>query len=126
MRKHVTFVGALHIGWGAFGLLVALTVLLLVVGGGMIGGAESKEPIVFAVTAIMGALIALWAVCLCVPGIIGGIGALRLKPWARYLVLVLSVLYLFNIPIGTAVGVYSIWVMAQDKTAKLFAGTSGE
>ena len=51
-----------------------------------------------------------------IPGIIGGIGILRLWPWARYLVLILAVLHLFNIPIGTLAGVYSIWVLIQDET----------
>ena len=36
------------------------------------------------------------------------------------LVSALSVLALLNIPLGTALGVYSIWVLVQDETAKLF------
>ena len=28
---------------------------------------------------------------------------------------------LLNIPIGIAIGIYSIWVLVQDETAKLFA-----
>jgi hypothetical protein len=121
MEKHVTIVGVLHIGLGAFAVLGALTALVLIVGAGLIGGLASKEPIVLGITAIVGTLIALWAAALSLPGIVGGIGVLRLKPWARYLVLVLSVFALFNIPIGTAVGVYSIWILAQDETAELFA-----
>jgi hypothetical protein len=59
------------------------------------------------------------------PGIIGCIGVLRLKSWARYLILVLSFFDLFNLPIGTGVGIYSIWALMQDETAQLFAGGSG-
>jgi hypothetical protein len=34
------------------------------------------------------------------------------EPWARTLVLVLAFLVLFiNIPVGTAVGVYTMWVL---------------
>jgi hypothetical protein len=51
---------------------------------------------------------------------------LKYKSWARYLVLVLAILDLLNIPIGTAIGVYSIWVLAQDETAKMFASGSAE
>jgi hypothetical protein len=126
MQKHVTIVGVLHIGLGAFAVLGALTALVLIVGGGLIGGLASKEPVVLGITAIIGTLIALWAAALSLPGIVGGIGVLRLKPWARYLVLVLSVFALFNIPIGTAVGVYSIWILAQDETAELFASGNGQ
>jgi len=54
------------------------------------------------------------------PGIVGGVWLLKHKTWARYMVLVLSVLALLNIPIGIAIGVYSIWVLVQDETEKLF------
>jgi hypothetical protein len=126
MEKHVTVVGALHMGFGALGILGALTAFLLIVGGGLIGGFFSGEETVLAITAIVGTLIALWAGLLSVPGIIGGIGLLKWKSWARYLVLVLAVLDLFNVPIGTAVGIYSIWVLAQDETARLFSAGSGQ
>ena len=41
-----------------------------------------------------------------------GWGLLHLEPWARVLALVLAFLVLFiNIPVGTAVGVYTMWVL---------------
>ena len=53
-------------------------------------------------------------------GLIGGIGLLSLQPWARYLVIVVAALGCLNIPIGTLKGVYSLWVLLQDETIKLF------
>jgi hypothetical protein len=53
-------------------------------------------------------------------GLVGGIGVLTYKPWARYLVIVLAVIGCVNIPFGTAKGVYTIWVLIQDETVKLF------
>lgn len=94
---------------------------MFIVGAGLIGGLIAEEGIVVAIAATLGILIAVWTVLLSVPGIVGGIGLLKYKSWARYLVLVLAVLDLFNIPIGTAIGVYSIWVLAQDETAQLLA-----
>jgi hypothetical protein len=126
MEKHVTVVGALHIGFGALGILGAVTAFVFIVGGGLIGGFFSGEETVVAITTIVGSVIAFWAGLLSVPGIIGGIGLLKWKSWARYMVLVLAVLDLFNIPIGTAVGVYSIWVLVQDETAHLFASGSSQ
>jgi hypothetical protein len=52
-------------------------------------------------------------------GLVGGIGVLTYKPWARYLVIVLATLGC--VPIGTAKGVYTIWVLIQDETVKLFS-----
>jgi hypothetical protein len=53
-------------------------------------------------------------------GLVGGIGLLSFKPWARYIVIVVNALGCLNIPIGTLKGVYSLWVLLQDETVKLF------
>ena len=124
MEKHVTLVGALHIGYSAFQILGGLIALLFIVGGGLLGGLISEEGIVIGITFFIGAIICLWILLVSLPSIIGGIALLRYKPWGRYLVLVLSVLALFNIPLGTAIGAYSIWVLVQDETAELFASKS--
>ena len=50
----------------------------------------------------------------------GGIGLLRHKPWGRYVVLVVSVLALLNVPLFLGIGIYSIWVLLQEETEKLF------
>lgn len=126
MEKHVTVVGAIHIGLSALGILTAAMVLLFIVGGGLVGGLISgEEEIIVPITCFVGTAASLWLLLLSVPGIVGGIGLLRYKPWGRYMLLVLSVLALFNIPIGTAIGIYSIWVLVQDETAKLFGSTPG-
>jgi hypothetical protein len=47
---------------------------------------------------------------------------LRKQSWARILVLFVSAIDLFNVPIGTALGAYSIWVLLQPETVSLFEG----
>jgi hypothetical protein len=44
-------------------------------------------------------------------GFFAGWGLLQREPWARILALVLGFISLFNIPFGTAVGVYTLWVL---------------
>jgi hypothetical protein len=44
-------------------------------------------------------------------GFIAGWGLLQRLPWARILTIVLAFLALFNIPFGTALGIYSLWVL---------------
>ena len=46
-----------------------------------------------------------------VAGFAAGYGLLQREPWARLLTLVLSFLALFNFPLGTALGIYSLWVL---------------
>jgi len=44
-------------------------------------------------------------------GFITGWGLLQRKPWGRIVALVLAFIALFNIPFGTALGVYTLWVL---------------
>jgi hypothetical protein len=120
MDKHITVVGALKIGLGALGLLITAIVFVVIVGGGFLGAILSEEEVPFVATAFVGAAIAFFAVLFSVPGIIGGIGLLKHRPWARILVLILSIFDLVNVPVGTAIGVYSIWVLMQDETIEIF------
>jgi len=115
MEKHVTLVGALHIGYGAFQILGALVAFMFIVGGGLLGGLISKEESVIGITFFIATTIALWVTLVSVPSIVGGIWLLRHKSWARYVVLVVSVLILLNVPLGTGIGAYSIWALAEDE-----------
>jgi hypothetical protein len=123
MDKHVTLVASLHIGYSALQIVLALFCVVLIVAAGLIGGLTSEEGIIFTITSAVGAIISLWILVVSLPSIIGGVGLLRYKSWGRYLVLVLSVLALFSIPLGTAIGAYSIWVLLQDETAELFTSS---
>jgi len=44
-------------------------------------------------------------------GFYGGWGLMQREPWARILLLVLAFISLINIPFGTALGVYTLWVL---------------
>ena len=116
MEKHVTLAAALKIGFSALQILIAMVVFVAVVGGGLI----SREDEAVFVTSITGSVIAFFLVLFAVPGIVGGIGLLKRWPWARIMVLILTVFDLMNVPIRTAVGVYTIWVLMEDKTIALF------
>ena len=44
-------------------------------------------------------------------GFIAGFGLLHHESWARLLTIVLSFLALFNVPFGTALGIYGLWIL---------------
>ena len=116
MDNHVTVLGILYIAFSALLLLAAIIVFAAVVGGGYISG-DSEA---MAITAIVGPSVAAFLVLLSAPGFIGGIYLIKRRPWARILVLVLGFLNLIEIPIGTALGIYTIWVLLKDESAELF------
>ena len=115
MDKHITAVGAIFIGFGALGVFAALIILVAVVGGGLLSGDEQA----IAITSIVGLSIAGPFLLLEALKIVGGIALLWRQPWARILVLILSFLSLIMIPIGTAYGIYAIWVLMKDDTVRL-------
>ncbi|MDA2914436.1 zinc ribbon domain-containing protein [Acidobacteriia bacterium AH_259_A11_L15] len=51
-------------------------------------------------------------------GIAAGWGLLQKQPWARLLAIVLSFIALFNVPFGTALGVYTLWVLLPQESAR--------
>ena len=125
MEQHVKILGVLNIVWGAMGALGGL-VLLGIIGGayGIAGTAIGYNPgahIALPIIAIIGSIIALLLLILSVPSIIAGIGLFYFKPWARLLALVISVLHLFNIPIGTALGIYGLWVLLSQEGQRCFS-----
>jgi hypothetical protein len=44
-------------------------------------------------------------------GIATGWGLMQRESWARMLAIVLGVISLFNLPLGTAIGIYTLWVL---------------
>jgi len=113
---------ALKIGIGGLRLLIGMLVFVAVGGGGLVSG----DPEARGITAVVGSVIALALTPGAVARIVGGIALLMRKPWARVLVLVLAVLDLLSIPIGTLVGIYTIWVLLQDEAKALLASEPGQ
>lgn len=62
-------------------------------------------------------------------GFIAGRGLMHYDAWARVITLVLAFISLFNIPFGTAIGVYTLWVLlpgqSQDEYERLAAAQGG-
>ncbi len=122
MEKHITIVAVLSIFFGALGILIGIFFFVAIVGGGLISGDLEA----MSITGIVGTCIALFCFITSAPKLIAGIGLLKRRSWARILALILAILELMNIPIGTAIGIYAIWVLLNEETAKLFAHASAE
>ncbi|MBA4322693.1 MAG: hypothetical protein C0408_07740 [Odoribacter sp.] len=120
MKKHVTTVGAIQIGFGSLGIIIAIGFYILL--SNLLDFIPKEEMPAFvasflsylfkAIPIVLGVLSLL--------GLVGGIGILSYKSWARIMVIIVAVIGCLNIPIGTLAGVYSIWVLMQDDTIKLF------
>ena len=117
MKKHVTVVGVIHIAFGVLGLIGALTVFFaLHFARGFVSNEEIPEMVLSMLAISLPLLIGFMSTL----GLVGGIGLLAYKNWARYMVIIVAAIGCLNIPIGTLKGVYSLWVLLQDETVRLF------
>jgi hypothetical protein len=120
MEKHITLVAVLNIVFGVIGIIIGIIIFAAISGGGLI----SKDPTAIKITGIVGPAVGFFFFLTSVPELIGGIGLLKRRGWARILVMIIAILDLLEIPIGTAIGIYELWVLLNEKTARLFAQAS--
>jgi hypothetical protein len=127
MATHVKVLGWLFVVFGAFYILLAFaSSMILGVLATIVGSQGGDDAVVGAsVLGFTGAAAFVFWLCLGIPGVLAGWGLLTLKPWARILAIILSAIRLINIPIGTALGAYGLWVLFQKETEAMFTGPVG-
>ena len=118
---HITIIGWLNIVLNAMLLGVGLCGCLLLSGIGTFAAADSGEPVALAILGVIGGVALLFFAVLTLPGMLAGIGLLRRQKWGQILGLVVGMLSLFNFPIGTAIGAYTLFVLLQDAATDYFA-----
>jgi len=112
LERHVHILGVL---WLVISVLRALPGLALL-GIGHLGFFRFGFPFSFPfhggfwapVLGSVGAILTVTAVA----GIAAGWGLLDRRPWARTLTIVLGIIKLIEFPLGTALGIYTLWVLA--------------
>ena len=121
MEKHVTLVAALNIGFGILGILMAVIVLIVMI----LVSIYVDDYDVRRILPIVGTVVCFFLIITSIPEIIGGIGLLKRRPWARILILIVACMDLLWIPLGTIFGIYELWVLLQNETTELFKPASG-
>jgi hypothetical protein len=120
MQKHLTVLGILFIVVGAFTLIGAGATFLSMAGGTLMSGDKA----VISLGLGIGAVVASLLIAMALPALVAGIGLLRGAPWSRLLGFVAAGINLLNIPLGSLLGVYALWVLAQDETVQILKGSS--
>ena len=118
MRKHVEILAYLFIGFGVLTVLGGLIMALVIAGSGALSGDETA----IWVTSLVGGGFGFFLSAIGAVSILGGWGLLKRHNWARILVIVVSVLNLPGFPIGTALGIYGLWVLLNDQAKLEFSG----
>ncbi len=128
MKTHVQILAVLNIAWGVLGFLGALVIFLIFGGAmGIIGVAAHHDPgagIAIPIVGLVGGVIFLVIVVTSIPSFVIGIGLLRRAWWSRTAGIILSAVHLLNLPFGTALGIYGLWVLLSRESLPLFEVTA--
>ena len=119
MKDHVKVIGILWVVFGAFCLCLSFFALLFFFGVAQIPNVEEVSP---GILRIIGIIASSFLGLIALPQIIGGLGLVRHKEWARILILVLAFLSLVHVPFGTALGIYTMIILFNPETVRLFHG----
>lgn len=117
METHVKLLGIFYTVLGALGLLGSGILFIILVGAGLISGDGEA----LFVTTLVGTILGFLITMVSLPGVICGMGLIQRKSWARVMVLVLGVVNLAYFPLGTALGIYTLWVLIHHDVEPVFA-----
>jgi len=129
MTTHVKVLGVLYIALSAIGVAAALFLMLAVGTASSIVGLNAEPAdaaVALPIIGIAGSALVVFLLALSLPGLIVGIGLLKLASWARIAGIVLAIIHLINIPVGTALGIFALWVLFNKDTERLFDGGAAQ
>lgn len=113
LENHLHILGVLWMATGALFLIPAVLVMLL--GPAMLHFVlHDREPLA-GIFPFMMYLAGSTLAILAAGGICVGLGLMQRRPWARIAAIILGVLALLHPPFGTALGVYTLWVLLADE-----------
>ncbi|MFZ5550848.1 MAG: hypothetical protein ACOZJX_19275 [Pseudomonadota bacterium] len=108
MDIHRQVAGWLAIAMGLLGLVTIATIVLIFGSVAALVGLDGQLATVLAsIGGIVAGLLSLFALA----DIVAGIFYLRGSTFAKFWLIVSNLLFLFAVPVGTAIGAYSLWAI---------------
>jgi len=117
MERHISLIGILWIVFGGLSLTFGFLGFLLLFGISFIPDMGNEVPFILRT---VGSIAIFFFALLGLPKIIAGIGLLKKKEWGRILTIIVSFISLLNIPLGTALGIYSIVILMKEESLQYF------
>ncbi len=129
MERHIKLVGVLNIVYRSTMIIGSIVLFVLAALFGRLmdflertGDLHADEvprellDVVPILLVVVGAIIALVSVV----AIIGSIGVLKRQEWGRITLIVVSFFNLLHVPLGTALGVYTLWALFNNEIVRIF------
>ncbi len=116
MNHHITIQGIMYTVFGAFGILVSLIMIFIIVPGGnhsiyinhMLGNSDLVKIFPW-----------IWLI-VSIPAFIGGLGMFKRMKWARITIVVVAAVQLLNFPFGTGITIYTFWTLLNEEAKDFF------
>ena len=120
VQEHLRFIGIL---WLALGVLSAVgAIVLLILGNALFPHLHEFAPVPPDMpVGFLRSLFCFLGVAFLIKAalsLLAGYGLLQRESWARMLTMVLSFVALLNFPLGTALGIYSLWVLLPQQSER--------
>lgn len=118
MRTHLNILAVLYLLTSIGEVLAGMALIGIASFGGMLTG----DVFLFSLIAGLGSIVGFFLLMIGLPGLFLAYGLWRARSWARILGFVLGILNLFNPPIGTLLGIYTLWALTRDEARDLLEG----
>jgi hypothetical protein len=125
VNAHVRLLGILQMVWGALGLLLGVSTVMLALGAVAVGMTSEGREIPAGVTAVAFGVCAAALLAAGAGNAWAGSAIHRRYASGRLAALGLAVPNLFVLPFGTALGIYAMWVLLHDEARRMFVQDAG-
>ena len=126
LHMHVQIAAWLNIVASGMFLMLGVCAFVFFAGLGVFAAADSGDAVALPILGLVGTVGLVFIAALALPGLLAGYGLLKRKKWGQILGIVDALLNLFNIPIGTAIGGYTLFVLFQDSANAYFGGENAD
>ncbi len=115
MDRHVRILGVLNMVFGLLGAVVAIFVLVRQ--GGTQGLYTSFNDDIVGMVAV---ILTIYQLVIAIPCFLAGLFVRKLLEPARVMLTVISAVNILDVPVGTVLGAYGLWVLLTPETDPLF------
>jgi hypothetical protein len=117
VELHIKILGILYIISGILAVFGGTLIILLFTVIGIAAGEVRALPILAVLATVLGSLL----LTIGVAKLICGWGLLARKRWSRVFGIIMAIIGLINIPFGTALGIYALWILFKPETERLLS-----
>ena len=121
MHNHIKVLAILFIAVGVIGAFMGVAFMALM----LIGPIAEGDPKAFLIVGGIGSIFATLIMVTTIPGIFVGYGLLKRRNWARIVGIIFAIFSMVDFPVGTAIGIYALWVLLKPETVLLFSHGPG-